>query len=294
MKSGNKNNISAFIRTSIVFVAMLLFLLFIKLYTPNPPYPEAGGGPGEGLEINLGLDEQGSEPLPEVVEEPVNEEIAVDEQPEPVEEKILTSDDKESEAIKETPKIEQKKNKKEPVVKPKPQEKPVEKKEVKKEPVKEPVPIVNKKALYGKPRPANSGDGNTNQSGNQGASNGNENSGNYTGGGNGSGNGSGNGNGTGTGNGNGSGVSYSLAGRSPQSLPIPEYKNQVEGKVVVKIIVDSEGRVVSAVPGVKGSTTLDEYLLSVAKNAALKARFSRKSDAPDNQEGTLTYKFILQ
>lgn len=292
MKSGNKNNISAFVRTSIVFVAMLLLLLFIKLYTPNPPYPEAGGGPGEGLEINLGVDEKGSEPQPEVIEELENEDIAVDEQPETVEEKLLTSDDQESEAIKETPKIEQKKTIKEPIVKP--VVKPIEKKVEKTEPVKDPVPTVNKKALYGKPRNASSGDGNTSQSGNQGAPNGSEASGNYTGGGSGSGNGSGSGTGTGTGNGTGSGVSYSLAGRSPQSLPIPEYNNQVEGKVVVKIIVDSEGRVVSAVPGVKGSTTLDEYLLSVAKNAALKARFSRKSDAPDNQEGTLTYKFILQ
>jgi len=77
-------------------------------------------------------------------------------------------------------------------------------------------------------------------------------------------------------------------------MPRPEYNNQVDGKVVVKVIVNNEGQVISATPGVKGSTTLDDYLLSVAKNAALKARFSRKPDAPDHQEGTITYKFILQ
>jgi hypothetical protein len=51
---------------------------------------------------------------------------------------------------------------------------------------------------------------------------------------------------------------------------------------------------VSANPGIKGSTTLDEYLLKVAKEAAMKASFNSKPDAPAVQKGTITYNFILK
>ena len=90
------------------------------------------------------------------------------------------------------------------------------------------------------------------------------------------------------------GTSFSLAGRNPESLPKPEYKYQIEGKVVVEITVDKQGNVTDAVPGVKGSTTLNEQLLSAAKKAALKAKFDKKPDAPSYQKGTITYFFRLQ
>lgn len=94
---------------------------------------------------------------------------------------------------------------------------------------------------------------------------------------------------TGTGN-----ISYSLNGRNPLLLPKPDYDYQVEGKVVVEVVVDRNGNVLSASPGVKGSTTLNEYLLSVAKKAALKAKFDNKPDAPVRQKGTITYFFKLE
>lgn len=99
--------------------------------------------------------------------------------------------------------------------------------------------------------------------------------------------------GEGTGLGN-QGISYDLAGRGFQSLPAPKYDYQGEGKVVVEVSVDRSGKVTQAIPGTKGSTTLDEYLLRVAKEAALKARFDQKSDAPFIQKGTITYNFILR
>ncbi len=103
------------------------------------------------------------------------------------------------------------------------------------------------------------------------------------------------GNGTGaSGNGSGNGISYSLGGRGFVSLPSPKYMLQVEGKVVVEVSVDKEGKVVQAIPGTKGSTTLDESLLKVAKDAALAARFEVKNDAPAIQKGTITYNFILK
>ena len=92
----------------------------------------------------------------------------------------------------------------------------------------------------------------------------------------------------------GSGISYELGGRGYQSLPLPEYDNQGEGRVVVEVSVDRSGKVIQAVPGIKGSNTLDEYLLRVAREAALKAKFEVKKDAPIIQKGTITYNFILR
>lgn len=90
------------------------------------------------------------------------------------------------------------------------------------------------------------------------------------------------------------GISFSLEGRTPQSLPKPEYNYQVEGAVVVEVTVDRNGNVTSANPGVKGSTTLNEHLMAAAKKAALAAKFDRKPDAPAFQKGTITYHFMLQ
>ena len=90
------------------------------------------------------------------------------------------------------------------------------------------------------------------------------------------------------------GIDFSLQGRNPESLPKPEYNYQVEGKVVVEITVDKNGNVTKASAGVKGSTTLNDKLLSAARRAALKAKFDRKPDAPAYQKGTITYYFRLQ
>jgi colicin import membrane protein len=99
------------------------------------------------------------------------------------------------------------------------------------------------------------------------------------------------GDGSGTGD---KGISYDLQGRGFQLLPPPKYDYQGEGKVVVEVIVDRTGKVTQATPGAKGSTTLDEYLVNAAKEAALKAKFDPKPDAPLVQKGTITYNFILK
>ena len=90
------------------------------------------------------------------------------------------------------------------------------------------------------------------------------------------------------------GISYDLQGRGFQSLPAPKYDYKGEGRVVVEVSVDRNGRVTAAVSGIRGSTTLDEYLLRVAREAALQARFEPKPDAPLIQKGTITYNFILR
>lgn len=90
------------------------------------------------------------------------------------------------------------------------------------------------------------------------------------------------------------GISYDLGDRGAQSLPKPNYDYQEGGKVVVEVSVDRSGKVIQANPGAKGSTTLNADLLRVAKEAALKARFEPKADAPAVQKGTITYNFVLR
>lgn len=88
------------------------------------------------------------------------------------------------------------------------------------------------------------------------------------------------------------GVSYSLEGRSSRSLPRPEYNIPEQGVVVVTIVVDRSGRVVRAVPGARGTTTTNQQLRNLARNAALRATFDANPNAPEEQSGTITYRFI--
>lgn len=89
-------------------------------------------------------------------------------------------------------------------------------------------------------------------------------------------------------------IYYSLGDRMFQSLPVPKNEYQVEGTVVVEISVDRSGSVTKAVAGVKGSTTLDDDLLKVARDAAMKAKFDSNNNAPLLQKGTITYIFKLK
>ncbi len=85
---------------------------------------------------------------------------------------------------------------------------------------------------------------------------------------------------------------YSLAGRSLiGALPIPGYNSQSEGRVVIDILVDEKGRVTSASLRVAASTTNDSRLISSARDAAMKARFSPSDSF--NQSGTITYIFKM-
>ncbi|MEN8115910.1 MAG: cell envelope integrity protein TolA [Bacteroidota bacterium] len=116
--------------------------------------------------------------------------------------------------------------------------------------------------------------------GNQGVPTGDPNAGNYGQG------------GSGTGN-QGSGISFSLAGRSAKSLPKPNYPGDDAGVVVVKVTVDKYGKVTSAEPGARGTTIANQKFWNEAKQAALKAKFNIDENAPAFQQGTITYKFVL-
>jgi protein TonB len=86
---------------------------------------------------------------------------------------------------------------------------------------------------------------------------------------------------------------YNLAGRKVLSKPKEQPDCQEEGTVVVRITVAKNGKVVSAVPGVKGTTNTAACLLKPAKEAALKTIWNVDVAAPKIQTGTIIYTFSL-
>ena len=93
--------------------------------------------------------------------------------------------------------------------------------------------------------------------------------------------------------GSGTGGNYNLAGRKALSTPKKQPDCQEEGVVVVRITVAKNGKVVSAIPGVKGSTNTAACLLKPAKEAALSTIWNSDGAAPKIQTGTIIYKFSL-
>lgn len=87
--------------------------------------------------------------------------------------------------------------------------------------------------------------------------------------------------------------SFDLGGRDKiGEIPIPTYNVQVEGRVVVTIAVNPEGKVVSAEIHRRTNTT-NAVLRKAALDAARKARFVPVKKV-DNDYGTITYYFRLK
>lgn len=93
--------------------------------------------------------------------------------------------------------------------------------------------------------------------------------------------------------GSGTGGNYNLAGRKALSTPKKQPDCQEEGVVVVRITVAKNGKVVRAIPGVKGTTNTAPCLLKPAKEAALSTIWNSDGAAPEIQTGTIIYKFTL-
>ncbi len=94
----------------------------------------------------------------------------------------------------------------------------------------------------------------------------------------------------GTGSGTGG---YGLNGRSLATKGAVKQECNEEGRVVVKISVDRNGNVVSAQPGVKGTTNNSPCLLKPAKETALKHKWNQDSNAPSQQVGFVVVNFKL-
>lgn len=256
MTNGNKNKIYGAV-TTIVFHAIAFVLLLVLCFrTPLPLPGEAG------VEIDMGMYAQGmgfeSSQYEEIVED-IPEEQQVPEEPE-VEEEILSEDE-------DIPALEEET-----------EEKPEEIVEEVQEEVVEEKPVVNQRAMFQAPKVKKepSSQGNTEDTGDQGKDNGLKGIDRYEGNG-----------------GSGGGPSYDLGGRGAKSISTPSRDFSEEGKVVVDIWVDKEGRVQRAEIG-KGTTIANSSMLNSAKTAALNSIFNKDDKATDLQKGTITYTFIIR
>jgi TonB family protein len=90
-------------------------------------------------------------------------------------------------------------------------------------------------------------------------------------------------------------ITHNLSGRSVEGgFPPPEYLANEAGTVVVEVSVNRDGKITSARAVGKGSTTQNSKLWKAAEEAAFKAKFNVKKDAPISQTGTITYVFSLK
>lgn len=90
-----------------------------------------------------------------------------------------------------------------------------------------------------------------------------------------------------------SSVSYNLKDRYARFLPIPVFKCEFGGKVVVEIMVNQKG-VVQKARVMEELSQADDCLWRVAVDAAERSRFNERPAAPALQTGTITYNFVKQ
>ena len=88
-------------------------------------------------------------------------------------------------------------------------------------------------------------------------------------------------------------LSYTLDGRRAVFLPIPVYKCEGGGDVIVIIDVNRNGYVVGASIN-KHESTDNDCLHQAAMDAARRSRFNESSTSPERQKGEIAYRFIAQ
>lgn len=236
-------------------VIMLLVALVLISFGYDPPDPPI---PEEGVEVNLGDSDfgRGDDPQPKVSS------ATPSFTPPPARDNLATQ------VTEPTPSLNATQNPSTTVA-PQPTDQPK---------TEEPkTPEINTRALFSGNRNKNTGSGSQGVSegnGDQGKPNGTLTSTNYDG------NGGGNGN-------------YSLAGRTKVHIPLPSYKSNVQGRVIIQIWVNRDGKVTRAEFQPKGSSTTNGNLVNKAREAALKASFNPDPSAPEEQKGTITYLFVI-
>lgn len=248
----------SFTITTIILVALLLLMFYLGLSYVIPP-------PETGISINFGTENTGSgavQPKEKIKTTPKREQLqnTPTEQelsPEKTEE-VLAGDQEDA-----------------PVIAPK---------KTKPQPKKEKTPskatrdalsnILNGPKADGQ---SDGSEGNDNNAGDKGQKDGDPYANSYYGG-------------PGT---SGTGVRYGLKGRTLVSTGKVQQECNEEGRVVVKIEVDKKGNVISAVPGVRGTTNPHPCLLEPAKKTALMYRWNFDSEAPSRQIGFVVINFKL-
>ncbi len=92
--------------------------------------------------------------------------------------------------------------------------------------------------------------------------------------------------GSGTGGQGGSG----LNGRTRLFKPNVESNCKSDGRVVIEITVNKQGKVIKAKQGL-GTTAIDKCLIDLAKDAAFKFKWNPDANAPDEQYGVIEFNF---
>ncbi|PSR06300.1 MAG: hypothetical protein BRD49_01220 [Bacteroidetes bacterium SW_10_40_5] len=90
------------------------------------------------------------------------------------------------------------------------------------------------------------------------------------------------------------GVTFSLKGRHITQFPSIDDESQKTGKIVLKIVVNQEGNVIEVSGPARGSTITDLSLMKLAKKAAKDTEFSPNPKGPQEQVGSMTFKFKVQ
>jgi len=94
--------------------------------------------------------------------------------------------------------------------------------------------------------------------------------------------------------GSGSGTGgYGLNGRSLVNKGKVQQECNESGRVVVKITVDRNGKVISAEPGVRGTTNTNPCLLDPARKTAFMHKWNLDANAPTKQVGFVVVNFKL-
>lgn len=278
-----QSKVTGIIGTLVFHVLVLLLLFFFKLAVPEKE--EEGGVPV--MLGNTELAQGNSDPytMTEVDILPQQESSSPEiSEPKPeVEQPMITQTDEPSIQIKEekkkehkTEKNEQKADSKKPVEQKveKPKEKTEAEKRAEAEKAAAEAAASKIAGAFGKGSAMGNKGNAVSGTGIQGTSQGNSSTGNATGIG-----------GYGT---------FDLNGRSlgTGGLPVPVYNVQDEGRVVVTIVVNPAGQVISTSIN-KRTNTVNPALRKAAEEAARKARFN-SVDGVDNQSGTITYYFRLK
>ncbi len=89
------------------------------------------------------------------------------------------------------------------------------------------------------------------------------------------------------------GGGYGLSGRSLVSRGKVQQECNEEGRVVVRIVVDRNGKVIKATPGVKGTTNNAPCLLEPARKTAFLHQWNLDAKAPNQQVGFVVVNFKL-
>lgn len=262
--------------TSVILVILLHLIFNYGMSYLDPPIEY-------GIAINYGTSDVGkgepkvvkkvkATPKPPVKEEKIEEEVKEEVIPkETIKEEVITSEQKEAPVIEKPKKEKKKEEPKEEVKEEKPKPKPKPKK-----PSKSTLDAFDNLLKGDKSDGEPKGEGDDNQPGLKGKENGDPKSSKYYGN-----------------QGSDGDPNYNLAGRNALKKPIEQPDCEEEGTVVVTIWVDKAGKVVRAVPGAKGTTNTAKCLLEPARLAALGTTWNAATDAPNEQKGTIIYKFTL-